>query len=121
PRRRWPPSEKRSGRRTGARRTSSEPPVDEPGLGAGPGVEAVARPEQPEAFTSLVLDLEIVPDGPHLGVAPAPLAVDPLRTIGPPNASPHAAPRKMGRGIVGQEGHGLDRLGRRKETHRPRP
>ena len=77
----------------GIARRSSEDPVQEPLVGSGRGILAVAGAEDPEALAGIVLDLEIVAHRDQFGVALPPFAEDPLGTVGPPD--PPAQPRQV--------------------------
>ena len=57
--------------------------MQKPLVGSGRDILAVAGAKNPEAFTGIVLDLEVVPDRDQLGVALPPLAEHPLGTVGP--------------------------------------
>src|SRR5690625_3976605 len=83
---------------------SPEQPLQEPA--AGLAVE-------PEAAAVFVFHPEVVP---LLGrIAAPPLAGEALRTFGADDPMQTAAPAEAGGGIVGQQGHGLDRLGPRQQ------
>ena len=77
---------------------------------------AVARSEDPVALASVILDPKIVTYGRQLSVALPPLAKDALRSIGALYATADPAPGKGDGWMIGQQGDGLDWLGRRMES-----
>ena len=74
------------------------------------GVLPIASAVDPVALARLVLDLEIVPDGRHFGVACPPLAEDTFGPIGPLHAPAHATPGEERRWMIRKEGDRFDRF-----------
>jgi hypothetical protein len=74
--------------------------MQEPAVRPGRGVLSISGAIDPVALARLVLDLEIVSDGRHFGVACPPLAEDTFGPIGPLHAPAHAAPGKEGGGMI---------------------
>src|SRR3989344_6227188 len=95
--------------------------MDNPGLRPRPTIFAVASPEQPEPPPHLILNLEVVTNGPDLGVPPSPFSEYPFRAVRADYPTPYASPCEVGRGIVGQQGHGLDGLGPLQQACGTRP
>lgn len=100
---------------------STEQAVQKPGQVACDPALAVAAPEDPETLPGLVLELEIVPDGVDLAIAPPPLAEDALRPVRTAHPAPLAAPGEGHRRLVGQESHRVYGLGPLQQACRTGP
>src|SRR6516164_9683905 len=90
--------------------------MQEPAMRSGGSILAVARSEDPVALASVVLDPKIVPYGRQLGVALPPFAKDALPPIRALYATANSAPGKGDGWMIGQQGDGLDWLGRRQQA-----
>lgn len=95
--------------------------MQEPAMGTGRRILAVAGAINPETRSGVVLHLKVIPDSLQFRITLPPFAKDPLRTVCPPDAAANASPGEARGRVVGQKSQRIDRLRRRQESRRPWP